>query len=330
MGRRMERTKFATGLFTGVAIGLMIAITTESAIAGVNDNSDGVFATIAEFLGVGKEANVPIDYTDVSLVEKVNYLAEKVSQVEKQVADAATKDDIGNIALKIDNIEVSANASSALQATQLLDSFKSSGKKSVSEWNSSYVLQRLLATSDVAINSEYSGYMLDWCQSNDGDLHNYLSLLDNYGGDVNINITDMANSQQDLIQLCGSTYAVYALQSTELRQALDASMLKRKTTHWSSTSFAKSGLMLHAKSIMTEHTSDHSDCTGATAPGVTLVFNGSRTKILDEHDGYHYSMSDYNVDPYLLFDSVEFQNGGCSYGSHGCSSIEMTYIDLAL
>lgn len=61
---------------------MAVATSIVTADAGVNDNMDSPLITVANWLGMGKEDSVPTDFDAATLVEKVNYLEDKL--VEQQ------------------------------------------------------------------------------------------------------------------------------------------------------------------------------------------------------------------------------------------------------
>lgn len=183
------------------------------------------------------------DYDDTATAKTLFGMLQKIvtmlTTMSEQILDIQTmKSDITEVSTrltKLDNIEAkitTVQSNSDLQTYQtilsLYDSYINSGKESIVEWNSSYTLQEGLATSDLIVNSEYSGAGLDWMLDNGRcDLLEYLHRMSGftYSGACTT-IQQFANDRNALNAILSAQYG-YNLLATSLlfRQAFGTSTL---------------------------------------------------------------------------------------------------------
>lgn len=71
----------------GVIISVAVATSIVAADAGVNDNMDSPLITVANWLGIGNESKTPDKdkFDTASLVEKVNYLEDQLSNISENL-----------------------------------------------------------------------------------------------------------------------------------------------------------------------------------------------------------------------------------------------------
>lgn len=293
---------------------LCVILSVTQVSAGVNDNV--VTAKLESEVGTyedSKEAH--------TVFGLLHYLVYQIDQL---------RTDLANVQVAVSQIQLSSSVSNAMTEQTLYSQFVSSGKTRIEDWSSNVNLQEALATSSIMINSENSNYALDWYVRNKTDISDYLSKLDGYNYTTNyMTITDFANSKQAIRGMSTVTFYDSVKKSTEYQKALNASSLIVSTTVWSATSPSLGyNIMLQSHSYAQEHTSWHEDCTGASAAEVTLHFNGKSTKLYTCPYMLYYSMSDLDSKPFMFNTSISFGNGGCSYGTKGCSNVMFKYIPL--
>lgn len=95
-GKTMKNKIGPPPWFKGFVIGCLVASLITSGIqpvtASVNDNLGSAFSSLTAWLGIGKENNVPADseFSNASLVEKVNYLEDKLDKVFQSASSGKT------------------------------------------------------------------------------------------------------------------------------------------------------------------------------------------------------------------------------------------------